>query len=217
MGNRVRRLGLAAATGACLLAGAAAAQTAPQAAIPQAATSGPLRLVPNPVASPAPSSTVEQPPAPPVPVPPQPSSAATVVRPGQPAANPASIPQPAASADPAQIHPPTPRPQPTDGVAAVRAFYDALGQADAARANTYVIPEKRGSGAYDIASMNRFYGNMSVPVRLLAAEPVGRDTVRVRYHYVYVNGRACDGAAEVALAERDGLALIERIKALNGC
>ncbi|WP_247873934.1 hypothetical protein [Azospirillum sp. TSH58] len=99
----------------------------------------------------------------------------------------------------------------------MRAFYDALGQADAARANTYVIPEKRGSGAYDIASMTRFYGNMSVPVRLLAAEPIGRDAVRVRYHYVYVNGRACDGAAEVALAERDGLALIERIKALNDC
>ncbi|MGY0713845.1 hypothetical protein [Azospirillum argentinense] len=104
-----------------------------------------------------------------------------------------------------------------DGVAAVRAFYDALGQADAARANTYVIPEKRGSGAYDIASMNRFYGNMSVPVRLLAAEPIGRNAVRVGYHYVYVNGRNCDGAAEVALAERDGLALIERIRALNDC
>ncbi|WP_188261855.1 hypothetical protein [Azospirillum tabaci] len=208
MGNRVRRLGLAAATGACLLAGAAAAQTAPE-----TATEGPLRLVPKSIPSPA----VEQPPAPPIPVPPQPSSAATVVRPGQPAANPASIPQPAPSADPAQSHPPTPRPQPTDGIAAVRAFYDALGQADAARANTYVIPEKRGSGAYDIASMTRFYGNMSVPVRLLAAEPIGRDTVRVRYHYVYVNGRVCDGAAEVALAERDGLALIERIKALNGC
>ncbi len=212
MGNRVRRLGLAAATGACLLAGAAAAQMAPQ-----AATQGPLRLVPQPIPSPAPSPAVEQPPAPPVPVPPQPSPAATVVRPGQPAANPASIPQPAASADPAQIHPPTPRPQPMDGVAAVRAFYDALGQADAARANTYVIPEKRGSGAYDIASMNRFYGNMSVPVRLLAAEPIGRNAVRVRYHYVYVNGRNCDGAAEVALAERDGLALIERIRALNDC
>lgn len=208
MADRVRRLGLAAATGACLLAGAATAQTA---------TEGPLRLVPKPIPSPAPSPAVEQPPAPPAPVPPQPSPAATVVRPGQPAANPASIPQPAASADPAQIHPPTPRPQPTDGVAAVRAFYDALGQADAARANTYVIPEKRGSGAYDIASMNRFYGNMREPVRLLAAEPIGRDAVRVRYHYVYVNGRVCDGAAEVALAERDGLALIERIKALNDC
>ena len=212
MGNRLRLPGLAAATGACLLAGAAIAQTASP-----AATGGPLRLVPNSAVSPAPSPAVEQPPAPPVPVPPQPSPAATVGRPGQPAANPASIPQPAASADPAQTHPPTPRPQPTDGVAAVRAFYDALGQADAARANTYVVPEKRGSGAYDIASMNRFYGNMSVPVRLLAAEPVGRDAVRVRYHYVYVNGRSCDGAAEVALAERDGLALIERIKALNGC
>ncbi|WP_247883337.1 hypothetical protein [Azospirillum brasilense] len=100
---------------------------------------------------------------------------------------------------------------------AVRAFYEALGQADAARANTYVVPEKRGSGAYDIASMSRFYGSMSVPIRLLAAEPIGRDAVRVRYHYVHVSGRACDGAAEVALAERGGLALIERIRALNDC
>lgn len=208
MGNRVRRLGLAAAVGSCLLAGAAVAQTAPQ-----TATQGPLRLVPQPSPSPA----VEPSPPLPIPVPPQPSPAAAVVWPGQPAATPAPIPQAAPSADPAQIHPPTPRPRPTDGVAAVRAFYDALEQADAARANTYVVPEKRGSGAYDIASMNRFYGNMSVPVRLLAAEPIGRDAVRVRYHYVHVSGRACDGVADVALAERDGLALIERIKALNGC
>ncbi|MBK3736308.1 hypothetical protein GAY29_25045 [Azospirillum brasilense] len=208
MGNRVRRLGLAAAVGSCLLAGVATAQTASQ-----AATQGPLRLVPQP--SPSPAVEPSSPPS--SLVPPQPAPATAVVRPGQPAANPAPIPQAAPSADPAQLTPPTHRPQPTDRVAAVRAFYDALGQADAARANTYVIPEKRGSGAYDIASMNRFYGNMSVPIRLLAAEAAGRDAVRVRYHYVHVSGRACDGAAEVALAERDGLALIERIRALNDC
>lgn len=208
MADRVRLLGLAAAMGSCLLAGAGAAQTA---------TEGPLRLVPKTAPSPAVEQPPASPPAPPIPVPPQPSSAATVVRPGQPVANSASIPQPAPSADPAQFDPPEPRPQPTDRVAAVRAFYDALGQADAARANTYVIPEKRGSGAYDIASMTRFYGNMSVPVRLLAAEPIGKDAVRVRYHYVHVSGRVCDGAAEVALAQRNGLALIERIKALNDC
>ncbi|MDW7556664.1 hypothetical protein D9623_18060 [Azospirillum brasilense] len=208
MGDRVRRLGLAAAVGSCLLAGAAVAQTAPQ-----TATQGPLRLVPQPNPFPA----VELSPPQPIPVPPQPSPAAAVVRPGQPVANPAPIPQTAPSADPAQFTPPTHRPQPTDRVAAVRAFYEALGQADAARANTYVVPEKRGSGAYDIASMSRFYGNMSVPIRLLAAEAAGRDAVRVRYHYVHVSGRACDGAAEVALAERDGLALIERIRALNDC
>ena len=45
----------------------------------------------------------------------------------------------------------------------------------------------------------------------------GPDDLRVRYHYVHANGRVCDGAADIALAQRDGRMRIERIKALNGC
>ncbi len=171
-----------------------------------------------------------------------------VVRPGQPpaATAPAPIPQPSAKADPAQIpqppRPPAeapkavrtspalapapvpaavaapPRPVPGDGMDAVRGFYEALAQADGARANGFLVPEKRNSGAYEVGSMSRYYANMREPLRLIAAEPMGADAARVRYHYVYANGRVCDGAAEVSLSRRDGgRPLIERIRALNGC
>ena len=112
---------------------------------------------------------------------------------------------------------PVPRAPQGDGVEVVRGFYEALAQADGARANAFLLPDKRNTGAYEIASLTRFYANMREPLRLLSAEPMGSDLVRVRYHYVYVNGRVCDGGAEVALSRREGAALIERIKALNGC
>ena len=120
--------------------------------------------------------------------------------------------------------PPVPAPRPPQGnriertaLDAVRGFYEALAQADGARANGFLVPEKRNSGAYEIASLSRFYGAMREPLRLLSAVPLGPDAFRVRYHYVYVNGRVCDGAAEVTLSRREGAPLIERIKALNGC
>ena len=191
------------------------------------ATEGPLRLIPKaalpppppPAPTPAPAPVpvpVAAPPAPPppAPLPPPPApAAAAVVRPGQPAAIPAPIPQPAPSADPAQSI----KPPPGNALETVRAFYAALAQADGERANGFLIPEKRDTGAYEIASMSRYFGNMREPVRLLAAEPAGPDALRVRYHYVYANGRVCDGAADIALTQRDGRTLIERIKALNGC
>ena len=198
---------------------------APKTADAPLATEGPLRLVPKaappPPPPPAPAPVAAPPaPPPPAPLPPPPApAAAAVVRPGQPAAIPAPIPQPAPSADPAQPirRLPAPPPPPVDGLETVRAFYAALAQADGERANGFLVPEKRDTGAYEIASMSRYYGNMREPLRLLAAEPAGPDAVRVRYHYVYANGRVCDGAADIALARRDGRALIERIRALNGC
>ena len=211
------------------------------------AASGPIKLTPkaaSPAPSAAPVSPVPVSPGqtPPPPAPPPPASTAVVVRPGQPPAmaTPAPIPQPAPKVDPAQVSPPLPtivrpapspavpaappaaiipppRPTPGDGLDAVRGFYQALAQADGVQANEFLVPEKRNSGAYEIASMSRYYGNMREPVRLIAAEPMGNDVARVRYHYVYANGRVCDGAAEVFLSRRDGRTLIERIRALNGC
>ncbi|WP_448207402.1 hypothetical protein [Azospirillum sp. sgz302134] len=199
-----------------------------------------------PVANPRPVPPPPPPPPPSAP-PPASSAPVVVRPGQPPAvATPAPIPQPAPNADPAPLPkvvrpappppPPTvtapipapvvsvPRPAPvpslgsvSDGLEAVRGFYAALAQADGARANDFLVPEKRNSGAYEIASMSRYYANMREPVRLLAADPLGPDAVRVRYHYVYVNGRVCDGAAEVSLSRRDGRPLIERIKALNGC
>lgn len=201
---------------------------------------------PAPAPTPVPAASPAPVPTPPPPAPPPPAPTAVVVRPGQPPvmATPAPIPQPAPKVDPAQVSPPPmivrpapspaapaavpaaivppprptpPHPTPGDGLDAVRGFYEALAQADGARANEFLVPEKRNSGAYEIASMSRYYGNMREPVRLIAAEPMGNDGARVRYRYVYVNGRACEGAAEVFLSRRDGRPLIERIRALNGC
>jgi hypothetical protein len=100
-------------------------------------------------------------------------------------------------------------------LAVVQDFYSALGSADGARASGDVVPEKR-SGNYAAAALSRYYGSMREPVRLISATVAG-DTVAVRYAYVFANGRACDGAATVAVTARNGQALIAGIRALNGC
>ncbi len=197
-----------------------------------AGQTGPIRLtrpdaaVPPPPPAPPPAAAPPPPPAPPP----------VVVRPNQPPviASPPPVPKadPAPAPVPAPVvvrpapppAPPVPAPRPPQGngiegtaLNAVRGFYEALAQADGVRANGFLVPEKRNSGAYEIASLSRFYGAMREPLRLLSADPLGPDAFRVRYHYVYVNGRVCDGAAEVTLSRREGAPLIERIKALNGC
>ena len=100
-------------------------------------------------------------------------------------------------------------------LAVVQDFYSALGSADGVRASGDVVPEKR-SGNYAAAALSRFYRSMSQPMQLTSATVAG-DTVAVRYDYVYANGRACDGAANVFVTTRNGQALISSIQALNGC
>jgi hypothetical protein len=100
-------------------------------------------------------------------------------------------------------------------LAVVQDFYTALGSADGARASGDVVPEKR-SGNYAAAALSRFYGSMSQPMQLTSATVAG-DTVAVRYGYVYANGKACNGAANVFVTTRNGQALISSIQALNGC
>jgi hypothetical protein len=100
-------------------------------------------------------------------------------------------------------------------LAVVQDFYSALGSADGVRASGDVVPEKR-SGNYAPAALSRFYGSMSQPVQLTSATVAG-DKVAVRYAYVYANGRACDGAANVFVTTRNGQPLISSIQALNGC
>ncbi|MCW2244217.1 hypothetical protein [Azospirillum canadense] len=224
-------------------AGTPPAKVAPAPA-PAPVPAAPAVAAPTPVTPPPSPPPQAQPPVP-APVRTQ-AAPPVVVRPGQPpaATAPAPIPQPTAKADPAQIpqppRPPAealkavrpapapapvpaavtapPRSAPGDGMDTVRGFYEALAQADGARANGFLVPEKRNSGAYEVGSMSRYYANMREPLRLIAAEPMGTDAARVRYHYVYANGRVCEGAAEVSLSRRDGgRPLIERIRALNGC
>lgn len=200
----------------------------PPAGAPSPAPSARPAPVPAPPPPPPPGAAPPPPPAPPPPAP-------VVVRPNQPPviAAPPPVPQPAPRAEPAPapvvVRPappvpvaptataPVPRPPQGNGLETVRGFYEALAQADGARANGFLVPEKRNAGAYEIASLSRFYGAMREPLTLLSADPIGPDSFRVRYHYVYVNGRVCDGGAEVTLSRREGAPLIERIKALNGC
>jgi hypothetical protein len=133
-----------------------------------------------------------------------------------------------AGAGPAQpraaqaANPPADQPSPNaapggdaQALAVVQDFYNALGSADGARASGDVVPEKR-SGNYAAAALSRFYGSMSQPMQLTSATVAG-DTVAVRYTYVFANGKACDGAANVAVTTRNGQALISSIRALNGC
>ena len=113
---------------------------------------------------------------------------------------------------------PSPASGPGDGaLAAVRAFYEALGRADGETASGLVVPERRASGPYAPSSISRFYGSLAEPIRLLSATAAGGGDVEVRYRYRKPNGAVCDGRAVVATRSDGGAALIARIKPLNGC
>ena len=102
-------------------------------------------------------------------------------------------------------------------LAAVRAFYEALGRADGETASGLVVPERRASGPYAPGSISRFYGSLAEPIRLLSATGAGGGDVEVRYRYRKPNGAACDGRAVVTTRSDGGAPLIARIKPLNGC
>lgn len=160
----------------------------------------------------APAPTSPQPahaaPAPAAHALPSPQAHAIPVQPPAPAA----VARPAAMAVPARPAAPAATPEQV-----VRTFYDALSRADGMAANSALIPEKRGSGAYEPAAISRYYGAMREPLRVLGMSAGEPGMVQVRYTYTHASGRRCDGAAEVAVSLRDGAPLIERIKALNGC
>lgn len=166
-----------------------------------------------------------RPPQMPAPAPATPAPAA----PARPAAPPAVAPAgvaPAAVA-PAVVPAPAPAPgsapnstmvpPPAAAEDVVRAFYAAAGAADGARANAYLVAEKRNHGPYEVRAMSDFYGAMSEPLRLLDAKEIMQGLVRVRYHYVHRSGRRCDGTADVTVVPSEGGLLIERIRAFNGC
>ncbi len=174
------------------------ALAAPMAAGPGFAQA-PVQLYPRPAPAVPPPS---QEPAPPVPQPPIP-------------------PQPAAIPPPIQPKPVQPAPgqgAPQDDVlAVVEGFYAALGRGDGRQANEFLVPEKRNQGAYEIASMSRFYSAMSEPLRVIGVGRIDPLVVRVQYTYAHQSGRRCDGVADVTVHRVGGRALIDRIRALSGC
>ncbi|WP_246621874.1 hypothetical protein [Rhizobium laguerreae] len=48
----------------------------------------------------------------------------------------------------------------------VTAFYSALATADGETASALVVPEKRGQGPFNEASIHTFFGAMSQPLKL---------------------------------------------------
>lgn len=100
--------------------------------------------------------------------------------------------------------------------ATVRAFYEALGQAQGEVATLLVAPEKRGIPAFSPAAMSRFYGGLQEPIRLVGMSQSGPDTFIVSYRYA-AGASVCNGKAVVTTSTREGASYIENIRALNGC
>jgi hypothetical protein len=99
-------------------------------------------------------------------------------------------------------------------VSAVTSFYRALGAADGNAAAALIVPEKRGIGPFNEDEMARFFSNMRVPLQLVSdPRRLDRDLVRAEYRYVYKNGKACSGIAEVTTIYQFGNTFIQRIKA----
>jgi hypothetical protein len=107
--------------------------------------------------------------------------------------------------------------EPYDPMSAVTRFYGALSRADGEGAAAMVVPEKRGRGAFNEASIHSFYSAMSKPLTLTTTSRLSRDLVRVSYEYVTSAGRSCEGRAEVQTVHAYDRTLISRIKALDGC
>jgi hypothetical protein len=107
--------------------------------------------------------------------------------------------------------------EPYDPMSAVTRFYGALSRADGEAAAAMVVPEKRGRGPFNEASIHAFYSAMSQPLTLRATDRMSGDIVRVSYQYVTLAGRACKGRAEVQTVHAYDRTLISRIKALDGC
>ncbi|MEY9783968.1 hypothetical protein ABIA23_005435 [Sinorhizobium fredii] len=106
---------------------------------------------------------------------------------------------------------------PYDPMGTTAAFYSALAAADGESPCALVVPEKRGRGPFNEASIRSFFGAMSVPLMLTDTTLRGRDEVRVSYEYVTDRGRRCRGRADVETVYTLGKTLISRIMTLDGC
>ncbi|WP_064710690.1 hypothetical protein [Rhizobium bangladeshense] len=106
---------------------------------------------------------------------------------------------------------------PHDPMGTVTAFYSALAAADGETASALVVPEKRGQGPFNEASIHAYFAAMTQPLKLTSTALRGKDDVRVTYEYVTGDGRRCQGRADVQTTYVFGKTLVSRIKALDGC
>lgn len=105
---------------------------------------------------------------------------------------------------------------PPTAEATVRAFYEALGRADGATANSLMTPEKREAAAYQADAIKTFYGSMAEPLTLVSIETAGPSDFAVHYRY-RKKSAVCDGHAVVTTQDSDGRTLIARIKPAGNC
>ncbi|MDF3152048.1 hypothetical protein P3C58_08670 [Mesorhizobium sp. XAP10] len=108
-------------------------------------------------------------------------------------------------------------PEPYDPMRVAAAFYNALANADGVSAAALVVPEKRGIGPFNEASIHSYFGGLSSPLQLESTARHGADKVAVAYKYSRADGSACDGKAEVQTTYKYGKTLISKIRALSGC
>jgi hypothetical protein len=102
-------------------------------------------------------------------------------------------------------------------LAAVTAFYEALGRADGFSASQRVIPGKRARGPLSANAITQFYSQLSEPLRLLSVSQLDRRTVHARYHYRTAKGMTCDGEALVTTRPTEHAWLIEHVRAMKNC
>jgi hypothetical protein len=98
----------------------------------------------------------------------------------------------------------------------IEAFYAALRTGDGNLASSFVIPEKTRKGPFSPQALTSFYGSLSDPIVLINVHSVSGGQFSVRYRFRNGN-KACDGAAMVTMARRDGRDFIQAIRAENGC
>ncbi len=100
-----------------------------------------------------------------------------------------------------------------DPVGIATSFYSALSEANGRAAVALVVPEKRGTGAYVEANINKFYASLREPLKILSIERIDADHVSVRYSFTRRSGSVCVGDAKVNTAFQNGRTFIKGIAA----
>jgi hypothetical protein len=130
---------------------------------------------------------------------------------------PAPVPEPPAAPVRGGSDLPSTPPRPETPREAALGFYQALARGDGIGAEWYVVREKRGSGPFVAARIERFYGTLPEPLTVLSAEETGPATVSVRYRFTARGGAVCEGRSTVTVRETSQGYRIARIIAPSGC
>ncbi|VTU26554.1 hypothetical protein H4CHR_01818 [Variovorax sp. PBS-H4] len=94
----------------------------------------------------------------------------------------------------------------------VAKFYRALSAGDGHAAAALVTPAKRGVGAFDEASMSRFYGSLRQPLVLRSVRRLDGSRIEARYSYKASAAR-CEATAIVETERVRDAAVIRSIRA----